>query len=86
MKHINQPFFVFAFLFLSCSAFSQPDDRAGVEAAILNYVNALYEADTAKVYESVAPFLAKRGYYTAADGKGREGTMSFEQLVRLAAR
>jgi hypothetical protein len=66
-------------------AFAQSDDRKEVESAILNYVNAFYEADTAKAYESVAPYLAKRGYYKK-EGQYAEATMSFPQLVRLAQR
>ena len=66
-------------------AAAQGADRKEVENAILNYVNAFYEADTAKAYESVAPYLAKRGYYKK-DGVYAEATMSFPQLVRLAQR
>jgi hypothetical protein len=61
------------------------EDKAGVEKAILNYVDAFYQADTAKAYESVVRDLAKRGYYTN-NGQSHEAKMSFEQLVRLAQR
>ncbi len=61
------------------------DDKKAVEKAILNYVEAFYEADTSKAYESVAPYIAKRGYYTQ-NGEPRETTMSFEQLVNLSKR
>lgn len=62
------------------------EDRQGVEKAVLNYVEAFYEADTAKAYESVATFLAKRGYYTGKNGELREATMSFDQLISLSKR
>ncbi len=63
-----------------------PEDRQGVEKAVLNYVEAFYEADTTKAYESVAPFLAKRGYYTGKNSELREATMSFDQLISLSKR
>ena len=66
------------------AGFSQ-DDRSLVEKAVLNYVEAFYEADTAKASESIAKNLAKRGYYTWQDTV-REGTMTFEQAIRLAKR
>ena len=62
------------------------DDRKLVEQAINNYVEAFYQADTAKAYESIAKDLAKRGYYTGKDGVVHEAKMSFEQLIRLAKR
>jgi hypothetical protein len=64
----------------------QTDEKQSIEKAIMNYVNAFYEADTTKAYESIARDLAKRGYYTTNEGKVVEAKMSFEQLVRLAQR
>lgn len=61
------------------------EDRRDVEAAINNYVDAFYRADTLKAYESVVPYLAKRGY-AKRDGQYRELHMSFTQLVALAQR
>jgi prophage antirepressor-like protein len=60
-------------------------DKQQIERAILNYVEGVYEADTAKIYESVSPFLAKRGYYLR-DNQLREATMTFDQLVALTKR
>jgi hypothetical protein len=62
------------------------EERAAVEKAVMNYVNAFYEADTTKAYESIARDLAKRGYYTTKEGNVVEAKMSFEQLVKLAQR
>lgn len=59
-------------------------DSLEVRQAIQNYVDAIYKADTSKIYTSVDPALAKRGYYNR-DGKWSESTMSFNQLVRIAA-
>jgi hypothetical protein len=64
----------------------QAEEKQKIERAILNYVEAFYEADTAKAYESIARDLAKRGYYTPKEGGMREAKMSFEQLVQLAQR
>jgi prophage antirepressor-like protein len=58
------------------------DDRKAVERAILNYVEGVYEADTAKIYESVAPFLAKRGYFMR-NNELRDAPMTFAQLVAV---
>jgi hypothetical protein len=75
-----------AILFVAASqAFAQTNDKAEVEKAVLNYVEAFYEADTTKAYESIAKHLAKRGYYTWQDTV-REGTMTFDQAIRLAKR
>ena len=88
MKFIKNTVFLF---FLSCIfSFSleaqQAADKLAIEKAIMNYVNAFYEADTTKAYESIARDLAKRGYYTTKEGAAAEAKMSFEQLVRLAQR
>ena len=77
----------FAMLLFSSSLLAQDkSDRQEVEKAIRNYVEAFYEADTVKAYESIARDLAKRGYYTNKEGKVVEAKMSFEQLIRLAQR
>lgn len=77
-------------LLLICVAFSasaqNAAEKTAIEKAIMNYVNAFYEADTTKAYESIARDLAKRGYYTTKEGNIAEAKMSFEQLVRLAQR
>jgi hypothetical protein len=65
---------------------AQDADKQQIERAILNYVEAFYEADTTKAHESIARDLAKRGYYTTKEGGIREAKMSFEQLVQLAQR
>lgn len=74
-------------LFFITALFAQnADEKAAVEKAVVNYVNAFYEADTTKAYESIARDLAKRGYYTSKEGAVVEAKMSFEQLVKLAQR
>jgi hypothetical protein len=74
------------FVLFSSTVFGQAaNEKKAIERTILNYVEAFYEADTAKAYESVAPYLAKRGYYQR-NGTEVEATMSFQQLIRLAQR
>jgi len=80
-------YFLLLFISFSSLAFAQKNaDREGIEKAINNYVDAFYQADTLKAYESIARDLAKRGFFTGKDGKLHEAKMSFEQLVRLAQR
>jgi hypothetical protein len=81
------------FLVIACFLFTvtaamaqQATEKQQIERAILNYVEAFYEADTTKAYESIARDLAKRGYYTPKEGGMREAKMNFEQLVQLAQR
>jgi len=77
----------FVGLLFSISLFAQSaDEKMAVEKAVMNYVNAFYEADTTKAYESIARDLAKRGYYTTKEGNVAEAKMSFEQLIKLAQR
>lgn len=78
--------FLICGIFLTSALFAQTaDDRKGIEKAIANYVDAFYEADTTKAYESIAKDLAKRGYYMR-NNQVVEAKMTFEQLVRLAQR
>ncbi|KAA5542836.1 nuclear transport factor 2 family protein [Adhaeribacter rhizoryzae] len=60
-------------------------DEQAVRKAILDYVESFYQADTTKVYASVHPELAKRGYYKR-EGVYRESKMSFAQMVKLSQR
>lgn len=87
MKPLQMTIAFVSFLLLAVSSFAQSnDEKEAVEKAILNYVNAFYEADTTKAYESIARDFAKRGYYTTKEGDVKEARMSFEQLIRLAQR
>lgn len=72
-------------LFSTTLLAQEADDKKAIERTILNYVEAFYEGDTTKAYESVAPYLAKRGYYQR-NGTEAEAIMTFQQLVRLAQR
>lgn len=58
-------------------------DRQGVRQAALDYVNALYRADTAPIVRSVDTSLVKYGY--VLDGNRYTGRpMSYDQLKELA--
>ena len=59
-------------------------DRAAVEAAVLDYVDALYDVDTLRVERSVHPELAKRGFARSREGGYRELKMTYAELHRLA--
>ena len=63
----------------------QRADRAAVEQAALDYVEALYNADPARIERSVHPQLTKRGFWrdNATRPWGPQETMTYEQLVSL---
>lgn len=61
-------------------------DSAGVRAAVLDYVEAIYRVDTTRIARSVRTDLAKRGYYTPR-GKTEyvSEPMTYPQLIEVAA-
>jgi Putative lumazine-binding len=61
-------------------------DVAAVTAASFAYIDALYKADSTLVLKSVHPTLNKRGYIRTENGDWREGSMSYNDLLRLSAR
>jgi hypothetical protein len=61
-------------------------DRQAVTAASLAYIDALYRADSTLVVGAVHPTLHKRGYIRESGGAWREGSMSYQDLLRLSAR
>lgn len=62
-------------------------DEAAVKAAILDYVEGIYEADSTRIERSVHPELRKRGYWfnTKENAYRDNMDMSYEELVHLAA-
>lgn len=63
------------------------EDHKAVEAAILDYVEGLYEVDSTRIARSVDTTLRKVGYYYTPDKKWRDNLpMTFTQLSRLSAR
>lgn len=62
------------------------DDKAAVQQAALDYVEAIYGVQPERIERSVHPTLNKRGFYKKdASAPYVESPMSYEQLVKLAA-
>lgn len=61
------------------------DDRAGVERAVLDYVEGIYEVKPEMIERSVHPELQKFGFARrSVDDDYRVIPMSYERLVELA--
>ena len=62
-------------------------DREAVREAVLDYVEGIYNVQPERIERSVAPDLAKVGYWRAKEStEYGEGRMSYEQLVDLAGK
>ncbi|MGK7391791.1 MAG: nuclear transport factor 2 family protein [Candidatus Cyclobacteriaceae bacterium M2_1C_046] len=93
MKKINLSIAILGMLFFSTSIFAtEPsknnNDQELIKAAILDYVEGVYNADTMRIYRSVHPTLVKRGAWFD-DNSGDYvplQEMSFQQLVNLTKR
>lgn len=60
-------------------------DREAIRAAVLDYVEAIYQTQPERVERSVRPDLAKVGYYKTQDAEEfSETPMTFEQLMETA--
>jgi hypothetical protein len=84
MKLLATMFIALAF-FPVCAAQSQ-SDRDAVKQAVLDYVEALYEAEASKIEKSVHPELFKLGFEPDKDGSYKPYRMTYQQLYDLAAR
>jgi len=75
-----------AVVLLPAAAAAQTDaDRKGVRAAVLDYVEGIYEVDASRIERSVHPELAKRGFFVKrGETAYSSATMTFQQLVDLA--
>ena len=73
-------------LLISLTMARAQSEELKVTAAILNYVDALYEVKPELIAESVSPDLNKLGYWRAEDAAdyGEGLPMSYKQLVELA--
>jgi hypothetical protein len=66
-------------------ASSSPRDSAGVRAAVLDYVEGIYLADTSRIIRSVHPDLAKRGYFIPRNQTAYANEpMTYRELVDVA--
>jgi hypothetical protein len=59
-------------------------DRAAVEAAATDYVEALYRVEPSRIERSVHRDLVKRGFYPDNQGVWREYMMTYDELYDLA--
>jgi Putative lumazine-binding len=88
---------VLAFLLLNLSLFAQdasvkyPNqnmDSVKVHAAMMDYLEAFYEGDTAKIIRSISPSVSKYGYWK--DEKTKEynngSAMSYREMFSWIAR
>jgi len=77
---------VAAVVLLPAAASAQGDaDREGVRAAVLDYVEGIYEVDASRIERSVHPELAKRGFFVEkGEAAYSPHVMTFQQLVDLA--
>ncbi|MEL6615701.1 MAG: nuclear transport factor 2 family protein, partial [Bacteroidota bacterium] len=73
------------FLLTAAGAPHAQTDRDAVRGAVLDYANALYDADPALVDRSVSGDLVKVGVFPGEDGPTRGEPMTFDALRRLAA-
>ncbi len=68
------------------TAGQQPDDREAVKQAVLDYVEALYEADSSRIERSVHQDLFKLGFERDKDGTYKPYRMTYKELFDLAGR
>lgn len=69
----------------STSAPPPATDSAAVRSAVLDYVEGIYHADTARIVRSVRPELAKRGYYIPRDQTAyATEPMTYAELINVA--
>lgn len=63
------------------------EEKEAVRQAALDYIEALYQVDSARIARSVHPDLTKLGFYRekAADSY-KSGAMTYQQLYDLAGR
>lgn len=75
-----------AAVLLPVAAGAQTDaDKEGVRAAVLDYVEGIYEVDASRIERSVHPELAKRGFFVKkGETAYSSSVMTFQQLVDLA--
>lgn len=67
-------------------AAQQPDDREAVKQAVLDYVEALYEADSSRIERSVHRDLFKLGFERDKEGTYKPYRMTYQELYDLAGR
>jgi hypothetical protein len=83
----NGSWYIFNILWQGHPAQAHIKEQQLVGAAIMDYVEGLYEVDTLRIYRSVHPELVKRGFGYNASKKdyGARAEMDFNQLVSLTS-
>ena len=62
------------------------EDVSGVEAAVLDYVEGIYDVQPERIERSVSKDLVKYGYWRSSPSEAYRGSaMNYEQLHKLAA-
>ena len=62
-------------------------DREAVRRAALDYIEAFYEGDAAKIRRSIRPEVTKFGFYRGGSGATWESEpMSFDEMIAYAER
>ena len=70
--------------FAATGAAQAEGDRAAVNQAVLDYVEAVYNVNPSQAERSVHPELVKRGFFVKKGETGYSpGTMTFAQLIDL---
>lgn len=69
---------------LTAAGVREQREHAAIEAAVHDYVDALYRVDPSRVERSVHPELAKRGFGRRGDSGYRELKMTYPELHALA--
>lgn len=59
-------------------------DHEAIRQAVLDYVEGMYEVDSARVERSVHPSLNKRGFFEEKEGSYNCTSMTFTELVELS--
>ncbi len=63
------------------------EEKDAVRQAAMDYIEALYQVDSARIERSVHPDLSKRGFYREKSTDAyKPGTMTYQQLYDLAGR
>jgi hypothetical protein len=88
VRRFGWALFAPALFLLPSAASAQSDaDRAGVEAAVLDYVEGIYLVQPERIERSVHKDLRKVGYWRQDSASDyQEAPMTYQQLYDLAAR
>lgn len=70
----------------SAAAAQPPDNREAVRQAVLDYVEALYEVDSARIERSVHRDLFKIGFARDKEGTYKPTRMTYQELYDLAGK